>query len=216
MWSQGQTHHSHHHHSSSAQPPAYSAPVHNQPPPPPSDTEPKADTDKYDDVPIETKGRDCPPPITSWKDVDLGREIQENIEYAKYTKPTPVQKYSLPIVMKGRDMMGCAQTGSGKTAAFLLPILIQLCKQRSSSSSSYDRKAKPEALVLAPTRELTSQIFDECKKFSANTRLKACVVFGGVPMYQQLRELERGCNVLIATPGRLVDILERGKLVYQT
>ena len=172
-----------------------------------------------------------------------------NIQQAKYTKPTPVQRYSLSIVSKGRDLMGCAQTGSGKTAAFLLPILIQLLKSPSSSSSSRDsrdsrdnynrdsrdsynrdsrdnygrdnygrdnnyrsNKISPQVLVLAPTRELAIQIYDECKRFAANSRLKCCIVYGGAPMGFQLRELERGCDLIIATPGRLTDIMDRGKI----
>lgn len=175
----------------------------------------KIDFEKYDDIPVETSGRDPPKPIAGWTETDLSSEIQRNIEIAGYKKPTPVQRYSLPIVSKGRDLMSCAQTGSGKTAAFLLPIISQLFKDPPTSSySGYDRNRKitPQALVLAPTRELACQIHDESKKFSRNTRLRMAILYGGAPMGPQLRELERGCDILVATPGRLVDVIERGRL----
>jgi len=177
--------------------------------PPPSNS--KIDFDKYDEIPVEASGRDCPPPIEAWKDADLGSVIMRNIEAAKYDRPTPVQKNSLPIVLKGRDLMGCAQTGSGKTAAFLLPIIAQLMK-KGPPHSTYQEKAYPLALVLAPTRELASQIVDEAKKFSHRSGLRCVVVYGGTPIGGHLRELSRGCEILVATPGRLVDIMERGRV----
>jgi len=167
------------------------------------------DFEKYD-IPVETSGKDCPKSITSWDEVQLGSTIHKNIELSGYTNPTPVQKYSLPIVLAGRDLMSCAQTGSGKTAAFLLPILAQILK--GGNVSRPGQKAYPSALVLAPTRELAVQIFEESKKFSYRTGMKSVVVYGGAPIGYQLRELERGCDVLVATPGRLVDILEKGKV----
>ncbi len=128
-----------------------------------------------------------------------------------YTRPTPVQKYALPIVMGHGDMMACAQTGSGKTAAFLLPIISQLLADQPPPGTGR-RKAMPSALVLAPTRELAVQIYEEAKKFSWKTFLKCCVVYGGSEVGRQLRDLERGCDVLVATPGRLLDMIDRGRV----
>jgi ATP-dependent RNA helicase DDX3X len=136
----------------------------------------------------------------------------ENIKEAGYSKPTPIQRHSLPIVMGGRDLMGCAQTGSGKTAAFLLPILALLLKQGVGRDRPSGYKAYPQALILAPTRELACQIQDEAKKFGFRTGIKSTVVYGGAPMNSQLWELKSGCDLLVATPGRLVDIIERGNV----
>jgi len=114
--------------------------------------------------------------------------------------------------------MGCAQTGSGKTAAFMLPILARLTKERSSSTPyepTLTNATCPKALVLAPTRELACQIHDEAIKFSRGTSIKSTVVYGGVSISNQIRIVERGCDLIIATPGRLVDIIKRGKLALR-
>merc|ERR1719174_2292949 len=115
--------------------------------------------------------------------------------------------------------MACAQTGSGKTAAFLVPILNHIFKDGPAaiggSSNGYGgskRKQHPLALVLAPTRELATQIFEESRKFSYRSRVRPCVVYGGAHVGEQMRDLDRGCHLLVATPGRLVDMLERGKV----
>jgi len=189
------------------------------PPPPPPEDNPfskpvastKIDFDKYDEIPVEASGRDCPAAIEAWKDADIGSAVLKNIEAAKYDRPTPVQKHSIPIVLKGRDLMGCAQTGSGKTAAFLLPIIANMTK-RGLLPGGRDFKAYPSALVLAPTRELASQIYDEARKFSYNTGLKCVVVYGGTPIHGHLRDLGYGCDLLVATPGRLSDIMDRGRV----
>jgi len=117
-----------------------------------------------------------------------------------------------------RDLMACAQTGSGKTAAFLLPILNRIFEDgpapgAGSGGFGYGRrKQTPLALVLAPTRELATQIFDEARKFAYRSKVRPCVVYGGAHVSDQMRELDRGCHLLVATPGRLVDFLERGKI----
>jgi ATP-dependent RNA helicase DDX3X len=140
--------------------------------------------------------------------------LNQNIKLAGYDRPTPVQKYSLPIVCANRDLMACAQTGSGKTAAFLFPMISMLLKTppQDQGYSYQRRKIFPLALVLAPTRELACQIYEEAKKFSWKTGIKSVVVYGGAPIGHQLRELERGCDILVATPGRLVDIIERARV----
>ncbi|CAG8564817.1 1062_t:CDS:2, partial [Racocetra fulgida] len=143
--------------------------------------------------------------------------LLSNIELARYSVPTPVQKYSIPIVSSGRDLMACAQTGSGKTGGFLFPILSELFKhgpseQPGSRGMYRSRKAYPVALVLAPTRELAMQIYDEARKFAYRSWVRPCVVYGGADISSQLRQIDRGCDLLTATPGRLVDLIERGRV----
>uniref|UniRef100_H0WAL9 RNA helicase n=1 Tax=Cavia porcellus TaxID=10141 RepID=H0WAL9_CAVPO len=176
--------------------------------------------EKYDDIPVEATGNNCPPHIENFSDVDMGEIIMGNIELARYTRPTPVQKHAIPIIKEKRDLMACAQTGSGKTAAFLLPILSQIytdgpgeALKAAKENGRYERRKQyPLSLVLAPTRELAVQIYEEARKFSYRSRVRPCVVYGGACIGQQIRDLERGCHLLVATPGRLVDMMERGKI----
>lgn len=177
---------------------------------------------KYDDIPVEVSGDGAPACINTFEEAKLHEVLASNISLAGFDHPTPVQKYSLPIVAGNRDVMGCAQTGSGKTAAFLFPLINRLLTQdievpsqpagggRSSYSSR--SKAMPFGLILAPTRELATQIFDESRKFCYRTGLKPVVCYGGVDIKNQLRELERGVDLIIATPGRLGDLIERGRV----
>ncbi|XP_071387462.1 DEAD-box helicase 3 X-linked a isoform X1 [Centroberyx affinis] len=180
--------------------------------------------EKYDDIPVEATGSNCPPHIESFHDVDMGEIIMGNITLSRYTRPTPVQKHAIPIIKTKRDLMACAQTGSGKTAAFLLPVLsqiytegpgdaLQAAKNSGHENGKYGRRKQyPISLVLAPTRELALQIYDEARKFAYRSRVRPCVVYGGADIGQQIRDLERGCHLLVATPGRLVDMMERGKI----
>ncbi|XP_074851178.1 ATP-dependent RNA helicase DDX3X isoform X4 [Carettochelys insculpta] len=176
--------------------------------------------EKYDDIPVEATGSNCPPHIESFSDVDMGEIIMGNIELTRYTRPTPVQKHAIPIIKEKRDLMACAQTGSGKTAAFLLPILSQIytdgpgdALRAMKENGRYGRRKQyPISLVLAPTRELAVQIYEEARKFAYRSRVRPCVVYGGADIGQQIRDLERGCHLLVATPGRLVDMMERGKI----
>ena len=171
----------------------------------------------YDDIPVEASGHDVPEPITTFTNPPLDDHLISNIKLAHYTVPTPVQKYSVPIVMSGRDLMACAQTGSGKTGGFLFPILSQAYKNgpsgnQASGGGFRQRKAFPTSLILAPTRELVSQIYDEARKFAYRSWVRPCVVYGGADIGTQLRSIERGCDLLVATPGRLVDLIERGRI----
>nr|XP_020027441.1 ATP-dependent RNA helicase DDX3X-like isoform X1 [Castor canadensis] len=176
--------------------------------------------EKYDNIPVEATGNNCPPHIENFNDVEMGEIIMGNIKLTGYTRPTPVQKHAIPIIREKRDLMACAQTGSGKTAAFLLPILSQIyadgpgkaLKAMKENRRNGRRKQYPISLVLAPTRELAVQIYEEARKFSYRSRVRPCVVYGGAEIGQQIRDLERGCHLLVATPGRLVDMMERGKI----
>lgn len=177
---------------------------------------------KYEDIPVETSGNDVPPAIASFKDFDFHEVLRSNIELAGYEVPTPVQKHAVPIAGNDRDLMACAQTGSGKTAAFLFPLISKLLRnpelldvpQETGRGSMFNRRSKsyPLGLILAPTRELSTQIYDEARKFTYRTGLRPVVVYGGQDIKQQLRDLERGVDILVATPGRLMDLLERGRV----
>ncbi|OSS53465.1 hypothetical protein B5807_01776 [Epicoccum nigrum] len=180
--------------------------------------------EKYDDIPVEASGQGVPEPVTRFTNPPLDEHLLSNIELSGYKVPTPVQKYSIPIVMGGRDLMACAQTGSGKTGGFLFPILAQAFKNGPSAVPAQQnggygygrqRKAYPTSLILAPTRELVSQIFDEARKFAYRSWVRPCVVYGGADIGSQLRQIERGCDLLVATPGRLVDLIERGRISLQ-
>ena len=170
--------------------------------------------DSYDDIPVETSGTDVPPPIETYDIETIGEDLFRNVQLCGYTKPTPVQKYSIPIASANRDLMACAQTGSGKTAGFLFPIIITMLRTGGSEPEGgvRGRRTYPECLVLAPTRELASQIQDEAAKFLYCSGIASVVVYGGADVREQLRQIERGCDLLVATPGRLVDLIERGRL----
>ena len=116
--------------------------------------------DAYEDIPVETSGHDVPPPVNTFAEIDLGEAVNENIRRCKYVKPTPVQRHAIPIANAGRDLMACAQTGSGKTAAFCFPIISGILKSRDSRPPQRrgSRTACPLALILSPTRELSMQV----------------------------------------------------------
>lgn len=174
--------------------------------------------EKYDDIPVEASGHDVPEPVLEFLNPPLDDHLITNIGLARYKIPTPVQKYSIPIVMGGRDLMACAQTGSGKTGGFLFPILSQAFQTGpvedldAGNAFGGRRKAYPTSLILAPTRELVSQIYEESRKFAYRSWVRPCVVYGGADIGSQLRQIERGCDLLVATPGRLVDLIERGRI----
>ncbi|WVO20328.1 ATP-dependent RNA helicase ded1 [Cryptococcus decagattii] len=177
--------------------------------------------DKYADIPVEVSGKGVPEPVTEFTNPPINPVLLENVKYARYTTPTPVQKYSIPIVADGRDLMACAQTGSGKTGGFLFPILSALftygpsappVEQDTGYGYRRTKKVYPTALVLAPTRELVSQIHEEARKFAYRSWVRPAVVYGGADIGSQMRALDRGCDLLSATPGRLVDLIERGKI----
>jgi len=169
--------------------------------------------DNYDNIPVETSGNDIPEPIEAYTGETIGTDLIRNVQLCGYTKPTPVQKWSVPIGVKGRDLMACAQTGSGKTAGFLFPIIMNMVANGGSEPPAHARRrVYPEALILAPTRELASQIQEEARKFMYCTGVASVVVYGGAEVREQLRAIERGCDLLVATPGRLVDLIERGRI----
>ena len=127
-----------------------------------------------------------------------------------YVQPTPIQVQAIPLVLEGRDLFGCAQTGTGKTAAFALPIL-QLLSTRSPKPGP----RRIQALILAPTRELAAQIGDRISAYNEFLSLRHVTVFGGVGQKPQVKALQQGADVLVATPGRLMDLMQQGLLTLE-
>jgi ATP-dependent RNA helicase RhlE len=147
-----------------------------------------------------------------FKDLGIIDEILKSLAQEGYVKPTPIQQQAIPIVLNGTDLLGCAQTGTGKTAAFAIPIL-QLLHKRGFSSSG---KRFIKALILAPTRELATQINESFKAYGRELNLKSTVIFGGVNQNPQVGSLKQGIDILVATPGRLLDLMNQGHIKLDT
>jgi len=141
-----------------------------------------------------------------FKELNIIEPILRALEKEDYEVPTPIQQQAIPPLLQGRDILGCAQTGTGKTAAFAIPIL-QLFSQK---VVDYNQKRQIKALILTPTRELALQIFESFKTYGSFTKLKYGVIFGGVSQKPQELTLSRGIDILVATPGRLNDLLSQG------
>jgi ATP-dependent RNA helicase RhlE len=146
-----------------------------------------------------------------FNDLKLIEPLLRAVRTEGYDKPTPIQEQAIPHVLAGRDLIGCAQTGTGKTAAFALPILQQLVATRHNH-----KRGTLRALVLSPTRELASQIGDSFRAYGRHTGLKHVVVFGGVGQNPQVQALRRGVEILVATPGRLLDLMNQGVIRLNT
>jgi len=146
----------------------------------------------------------------TFDDFGLAPEIVRAVTELGYREPTPIQQQAIPVVMSGKDVMGAAQTGTGKTAGFALPIIHRLLPLASNSASPARHPVR--ALMLAPTRELADQIYQNVKEYARHTPLRCAVVFGGVDMKPQTMALRSGCELLVATPGRLLDHVEQKTL----
>ncbi|MBJ3774779.1 DEAD/DEAH box helicase [Acuticoccus mangrovi] len=143
-----------------------------------------------------------------FNELGLSAKVLSAVEAAGYSKPTPIQAEAIPHALEKRDVLGLAQTGTGKTASFVLPMLSLLEKGRA-------RARMPRTLILEPTRELAAQVADSFEKYGVNHRLTVALLIGGVSFADQDRKVDRGADVVIATPGRLLDHIERGKLLLQ-
>ena len=170
---------------------------------------------KYDNIKIIVEGENKPPPISKFTEAGLCALLSSNVKRAGYETPTPVQKNALPIIMAGRDLMACAQTGSGKTAAFLLPMINKMIETRADGSPAEGGRVCPHAVIITPTRELAIQIHDEARKFAGGSSVMSQCVYGGTSVPSQKGSLSRGCNILVATPGRLLDFVERGYISFK-
>jgi len=145
--------------------------------------------------------------MPAFSELGLCPELLKAIEEQGYTEPTPIQAQAIPLVLEGRDLMGAAQTGTGKTAGFVLPILQKLLHHASTSASPARHPVR--ALILTPTRELAVQVEESVRLYGKHIPLRATVVYGGVPMDPQTQALRRGVEILVATPGRLLDHVQQ-------
>jgi len=160
-------------------------------------------------------------PVMQFEHAGLHPAMARNVELAGYRAPTPIQMYCLPAVKAGHDVIGIAQTGSGKTAAYLIPMIDKLMGKAKKLAAPRPNpatfqqgvdppvRAEPLVVVICPARELAIQIFNEARKFCYRSMLRPCVVYGGGPVRAQLDQLAKGCDLLIATPGRLIDMIHR-------
>lgn len=144
----------------------------------------------------------------TFKELNIDQNILKALDAQGYETPTPIQSQAIPIVLDGHDILGCAQTGTGKTAAFSIPIIQLLCERSKGQTNAKRRDIK--ALVLTPTRELAIQIDESFQNYGKYSAIKTCVIFGGVGQKPQTDTLNRGVDVLIATPGRLLDLINQG------
>ncbi|XP_046686860.1 probable ATP-dependent RNA helicase DDX23 [Homalodisca vitripennis] len=165
-----------------------------------------------EDYNITIKGGRIPDPIRNWKETGFPPEIAEIIDKVGYKDPTPIQRQAIPIGLQNRDIIGVAETGSGKTLAFLIPLLMWI-QSLPKIDRIEDVDQGPYAIILAPTRELAQQIEEETNKFGGPLGIRTVVVVGGLSREEQGFRLRLGCEIVIATPGRLIDVLENRYLV---
>ncbi|CAH8665972.1 unnamed protein product [Schistosoma rodhaini] len=151
---------------------------------------------------IRVRGRECPKPLRNWVQAGISSRLLACLKRNNFDKPTPIQCQALPVIMSGRDMIGIAKTGSGKTLAFLVPLMRHLEHQAPLNPGD-----GPIALLLAPTRELALQIFKETKKLCQAADARAVCVYGGTGISEQIAELKRGAEIIVCTPGRMIDML---------
>ncbi|XP_054707351.1 probable ATP-dependent RNA helicase DDX46 isoform X2 [Uloborus diversus] len=151
---------------------------------------------------IKVKGKGCPKPIKNWAQCGVSKKVLEVLKKHNYEKPTPIQAQAIPCVMSGKDMIGIAKTGSGKTLAFLLPMYRHILDQPPLEADD-----GPIGIIMTPTRELAMQITKECKKFAKALGLRVVCVYGGTGISEQIAELKRGAEIIVCTPGRMIDML---------
>ncbi|KAL3466098.1 hypothetical protein BJX64DRAFT_274857 [Aspergillus heterothallicus] len=166
-----------------------------------------------EDFNIATKGGSVPNPMRSWEESGLPKRLLTLVDQVGYKEPTPIQRAAIPIALQSRDLIGVAVTGSGKTAAFLLPLLVYIAELPRIDEFEWRKNDGPYAIVLAPTRELAQQIEIEAKKFTEPLGFNVVSIVGGHSLEEQAFSLRNGAEIIIATPGRLVDCIERRMLV---
>ncbi|XP_059593886.1 DEAD-box ATP-dependent RNA helicase 24 isoform X2 [Vitis vinifera] len=152
---------------------------------------------------IRVSGFDVPRPIKTFEDCGFSPQLMNAITKQGYEKPTPIQCQAFPIVLSGRDIIGIAKTGSGKTAAFVLPMIVHIMDQPELA-----KEEGPIGVICAPTRELAHQIYLESKKFAKPYGIRVSAIYGGMSKLEQFKELKSGCEIVIATPGRLIDMIK--------
>ena len=166
-----------------------------------------------EDFNIATKGGGLPNPMRNWKESGLPSRLLELVEQVGYTDPSPIQRAAIPIALQARDLIGVAVTGSGKTASFLLPLLVYISALPNLAENEWRRNDGPYSIILAPTRELAQQIESEARKFAEPLGFTVVSIVGGHSIEEQAYNLRNGAEIIIATPGRLVDCIERRIIV---
>ncbi|KAA1466238.1 P-loop containing nucleoside triphosphate hydrolase protein [Dentipellis sp. KUC8613] len=151
---------------------------------------------------IKIRGVDCPRPVTKWSHFGLPASVLDVIKRLNYTAPTSIQAQAIPAIMSGRDVIGVAKTGSGKTIAFLLPVFRHIKDQR-----PLEQMEGPIAIIMTPTRELAVQIHRDCKPFLKVLGLRAVCAYGGSPIKDQIADMKKGAEIIVCTPGRMIDLL---------
>lgn len=152
---------------------------------------------------VKVMGAKAPKPVSSFAHFNFDEQLMKIIRKCEYTQPTPIQAQGVPVVLSGRDLIGIAKTGSGKTAAFIWPLLVHIMDQADLKIGD-----GPIGLILAPTRELSQQIYSETKKFAKAYNIRAVCAYGGGSKWEQQKDLEAGAEIVIATPGRLIDLVK--------
>ena len=151
---------------------------------------------------VRIRGKNCPKPVQNWAQTGISVKVLTVLKSMKFEKPTAIQAQVLPAIMSGRDVIGIAKTGSGKTLGFLLPLFRHVMDQRELESGE-----GPIAVIMTPTRELAIQITKDCRKFAKHMRLRTVCVYGGTGISEQIAELKRGAEIIVCTPGRMIDML---------
>ena len=152
---------------------------------------------------IRVQGVNVAKPIREFSEAGLDAKIMRTIAKVGFERPTAIQAQALPVVLSGRDVIGIAKTGSGKTMAFVWPLFRHIMAQPMLKAGD-----GPIGIILAPTRELAHQIFLEAKKFAKPFNIQICSVYGGVTKWEQVKALKAGCEIVVATPGRFIDIVK--------
>lgn len=152
---------------------------------------------------IKVSGPSPPAPVSSFAHFGFDESLMKAIRKSEYTQPTPIQAQGVPTALSGRDIIGIAKTGSGKTAAFLWPMLVHIMDQKNLGPGD-----GPIGLILAPTRELSLQIYQEAKKFGKVYNISVCCCYGGGSKWEQSKALEQGAEIVVATPGRMIDMIK--------
>jgi ATP-dependent RNA helicase DDX42 len=156
------------------------------------------------DYEIHTEGENIPDPVFSFSGFPFDKNLLDRIQKAGYEKPTPIQSIGVPCVLKSRDVLAISKTGTGKTAVYVWPMVSHI-----ASSKPSKKDEGPVALVLVPTRELCIQVYNEAKKYCRLYGQKVVAIYGGVPKHEQWKELKGRCEAVVATPARLIDLLEK-------
>ncbi|PIO55956.1 DEAD/DEAH box helicase, partial [Teladorsagia circumcincta] len=158
---------------------------------------------------IEVKGNKCPKPVRTWAQCGVEFKILQQLKRLEYKKPTPIQAQAIPCIMAGRDLIGIAKTGSGKTLAFLIPMFRHILDQ-----PELEELDGPIALIMSPTRELAMQTWKEANKFAKVLDIRVVCVYGGVGISEQIADLKRGAEVIVCTPGRMIDVLAANSATF--